>query len=80
MQTFKIQSFDNGFQQIIGFTKLSNDPIRIETQTDSAIVVSESTWRDIEETLFLLSINGMRESLLEGKDTPLSDCKTELDW
>ena len=36
--------------------------------------------RSIEETLYLLSIPQMRETLREGVETPVSACSTKLDW
>ena len=46
----------------------------------SALVLSEEDWRAIQETLYLLSIPGLRESIREGMNTPLQFCDTELDW
>lgn len=42
------------------------------------MLVSESDWRAIQETLYLLSIPGMREAIKEGMETPFEDCVTEL--
>jgi antitoxin YefM len=33
----------------------------------------------IEETLYLLNIRGMRESIVEGMNTPIEDCSEEID-
>lgn len=80
MQTLKINEADNSFAKLFSFAKSQNVPIRIENNVDSAIVLSAELWQDIEETLFLLSMPGMRESLVEGIATPLSQCSSELDW
>lgn len=37
-------------------------------------------WRVIRETLYLLSVPGMRESIREGLQTPVDECSTELPW
>ncbi len=42
--------------------------------------VSEEDWNAISETLYLLSVPGMRQSIKEGLEQDLSDCSTELDW
>ena len=34
----------------------------------------------ILETLYLLSIPGMRESIQDGIKMPVAECATELDW
>jgi PHD/YefM family antitoxin component YafN of YafNO toxin-antitoxin module len=43
-------------------------------------MVSEDDWRAIDETLYLLSIPGMRESIREGMAEPLSKAVKKLDW
>jgi len=53
-------------------------PVIIEAAGGRAVLVSEKEWGDIEETLYLLSIPGMKESILEGMKEDLSQCE-ELD-
>ena len=45
-----------------------------------AVLVSESDWRALEETAFLISIPGMADSIREGIATSIEDCVEELDW
>ena len=58
----------------------SHEPITITGKRNSAVLISEEDWSSVQETLFLLSIPGMRESIREGMDTPVEELKTELDW
>jgi len=58
----------------------SHEPIQISGKRHSAILISETDWRAIQETLFLESIPGMRESIVKGLKTPLEQCGKELDW
>jgi antitoxin YefM len=58
----------------------SHDPIQIVGKRNSAVLVSEEDWRAIQETLYLSSISGMRESIREGLKTPVEECEEELDW
>ncbi|QUX97216.1 type II toxin-antitoxin system prevent-host-death family antitoxin [Marinomonas sp. CT5] len=58
----------------------SHQPIVITGKRNNAVLVSEEDWSAIQETLFLLSIPNMRESIREGMDTPASECDEELDW
>ena len=58
----------------------SNEPIQITGKRNNAVLVSEDNWRAIEETLYLLSIPGMRESVQEGLSTPIDECLKEIDW
>lgn len=58
----------------------SREPVLISGKRGKAVLVSEADWRAIQETLYLLSIPGMRESIREGLATPLSECAAELNW
>lgn len=58
----------------------SHEPILITGKRSNAVLVSEEDWRSIQETLYLLSIPGMRESIIEGLNTPAEECAKELEW
>jgi len=58
----------------------SHEPVQITGKRGSAVLVSESDWRAVQETLYLVSIPGMRESILEGMATPASELEDELSW
>ena len=58
----------------------SHEPIQIAGKRHSAVLVSESDWRAIQETLFLESIPGMRASIIKGLKTPASKCAKDLPW
>ena len=58
----------------------SHEPIQITGKRASAVLVSEQDWRSIEETLYLLSIPDMRESICDGLQTPLTECSPDLPW
>jgi antitoxin YefM len=58
----------------------SHEPIEITGRRSNAVLVSEDDWRSVQETLHLLSIPGMRESILEGMATRAEDLDEKLDW
>ncbi len=58
----------------------AHEPILITGQRHNAILVSQEDWNAIQETLYLLSVPGMRESLHEGMNTPIEECYPELSW
>jgi len=58
----------------------SHEPIQISGKRGNAVLVSEKDWCCIQETLNLLSTAGMRESILEGLQTPIEVCQQELEW
>ena len=58
----------------------SHRPIRITGKRNNAVLLSEEDWAAVQETLYLLSVPGMRESLKKGMDTPPETCHKALDW
>ena len=58
----------------------SHEPIQITGKRGNAVLLAEEDWRAVQETLYLLSVPGMRESILEGMKTPVEECDAELDW
>jgi antitoxin YefM len=61
-------------QEVLDDAASSHEPVQITGENGSAVLVAEEDWRAIQETLHLLSIPGMRESIREGLKTPLSEC------
>ena len=61
-------------------TAQSHQPIHIAGKSANAVLLSEEDWQAIQETLYLLSVPGMRESIKEGMAEPLGASAEELDW
>ena len=66
--------------RLIDQTNESHQPIHIAGKRTSAVLVSSEDWQAIQETLHLLSVPGMRESIKEGMAEPLGESAKELDW
>jgi len=66
--------------KLINETADSHEPILISGKTANAVLISEEDWNAVNETLHLLSIPGMRESIIEGLQTPLEDCDESIEW
>ncbi|MEK0427583.1 MAG: hypothetical protein RL001_110 [Pseudomonadota bacterium] len=58
----------------------SHQPVLISGKRNSAVLVSHEDWAAIQETLYLLSIPGMRESIRKGMQTPLEKTSSKLTW
>ncbi|MBD3241581.1 MAG: type II toxin-antitoxin system prevent-host-death family antitoxin [Chitinivibrionales bacterium] len=58
----------------------SHQPVHIGGKRGGAVLVSDDDWASIQETLYLLSIPGMRESIRKGMETPLDKCSKDLKW
>ena len=65
---------------LIDQTKDFHEPIIISGKRNNAVLISEEDWNAIQETLYLCSIPGMRESILEASKEPLEESAKELDW
>lgn len=59
-------------QELIDSVSQSHQPIVIAGQNNNAVLLSEADWAAIQETLYLLSVPGMRESIQEGLATPIA--------
>lgn len=58
----------------------SHEPIQITGKRGNAVLIAEDDWRAVQETLYLTSVPGVRESIVEGMKTPVAECDEELDW
>ncbi|MDP2868772.1 type II toxin-antitoxin system Phd/YefM family antitoxin [Methyloversatilis sp.] len=66
--------------RLIDQTAASHQPIHIAGKRTSAVLISAEDWQSIQETLYLLSVPGMRESIKEGMAEPLGESARELSW
>ena len=66
--------------RLIDQAAASHEPIVITGKRANAVLISEDDWRAVQETLYLLSIPGMRESIREGLETSVEECAEDLDW
>lgn len=57
-----------------------HEPVQITSRRGNAVLLSEEDWRSIQETLHLLSIPGMRESIRKGLETPVDQCSEDPGW
>lgn len=80
MTNFKVSEARSNLYRLIDKAAESHKPVLITGKRNNAVLVSEEDWRSIEETLFLLSVKGMRESIIEGMERPLDKCLKELEW
>jgi len=58
----------------------SHEPVEIIGKRNSAVLIAQEDWRAIQETLYLCSMPNLRESIVEGVQTPVERCDEELDW
>lgn len=58
----------------------SHEPVLITGKRSNGVLISEDDWKSIQETLYLTSIPGMRDSITKGMKTSLKKCSKNLDW
>ena len=80
MKQAQLKDMEKNFEQIFEDVLVSGEPVKILKDTGNAILVSEEIWRGMTETLNLVSISGMRESICSGMREPITDTKIGLDW
>ena len=66
--------------KLIDDTTVNHEPVIITGKRGNAVLLAEEDWNAINETLYLLSVPGMRESIIDGMQETLDDCANELDW
>ncbi len=80
MATYSASEAREKFYRLIDEVSASSEPVQITGKRANAILISETDWKAIQETLYLLSIPGMRESIRKGLTTPINKCSKELKW
>ena len=80
MTTLSASEARKRLYNLVDEVKESHAPIQIVGKRSSAVLVSEEDWKAIEETLYLVSIPGMRESIKKGIKTPIEKCSEEPGW
>ena len=80
MGSMNVTNARKNLYRIVEEVNETHEPIEITGKNASAVLVGEDDWRSITETLFLTYIPGMRESILEGMNTPVADLDEDPEW
>ncbi len=80
MTTLNATEARSRLYSLIDETINTHQPVLITGKRGNAVLVSEEDWNAISETLHLLSVPGMRESIKEGLNQDLSESSREIDW
>jgi len=79
MRTINVTKARADLYNLLLETSESHEPIQITGKKTNAVLLAEDDWRAIQETLYLSSIPGMRESIIEGLETGIEETE-ELGW
>ena len=80
MKRIQLKDVQENCEQVLDDVLVSGGPIKIVKDTGNAILVYEEIWLGMIETLNLMSMPGMRESILSGMREPITHTTTALDW
>lgn len=82
MSTINITNARKDLYNLVENVNLYSEPALIVGKKGNAVLLSEDDWNAIQETLYLNSIEGMAESIIEGAKTPIEDCISEdmVEW
>ena len=82
MLNTNITNFRKNIFSMLEQTVRYNQTLNVSTKDGNAVILSEDDYRSLMETVSLLSIPGMRDKLIEGRETPLADCvpESEVEW
>lgn len=80
MNTLTASEARANLYRLLDQTSESHQPITISGKRNSAVLVSAEDWEAIQETLYLLAVPGMRESIKEGMEEDVDSCSKDLDW
>ena len=77
-----VTNFRKDIYNILEQTIKFNEPVSVNTKTGNAIILSEEDYNGLMETLYLSSIQGMKESIIEGLNASLSECisESQVEW
>jgi antitoxin YefM len=82
MQNMNISNFRRNIFNVLEQTIKYNEPVNISTKDGNAVVISEEDYNNLIETMYLSSIPGMKEKIIDGMKTPVSECipENEVNW
>ncbi|MDJ0675289.1 MAG: type II toxin-antitoxin system Phd/YefM family antitoxin [Calothrix sp. MO_167.B42] len=80
MSLLPVNDAQKNLQKLIDQVAQEGKPVMIQGEYGNAILLAEKDWCAIQETLYLLSIPGLGESIKEGLATPIAEWDEELDW
>ena len=80
MTTLNANQASAKMQTLLEELAVSHEPVQIVGKRSNGVLISEEDWRALQETVYLLSIPGMRKSIREGLRTPVSKCSPKLRW
>jgi antitoxin YefM len=80
METLTVTQARADLYKLIEKVGTDHHPTLIVGKKGNAVLMSEEDWHSVNETMYLLSVPGMRESIIEGMNEPLESCARKIEW
>lgn len=80
MTTITATEARKNLYKLVENVSVSHIPLQITGKKNNAVLISEEDWNSIQETLYLVTIPKMRDSIQSGMNAKIEDCSTELKW
>ena len=80
MRTISVTKARSTLFQLVNEAANSHEPVQITGKKANVVLIAEEDWRSIQETMYLLSVPGMRESIVKGLQTPLAEASEDPGW
>jgi len=80
MKTINATYFRNNAYNLIDEVDETHEPIHVKGKRAEAVLLSNDDYNAIQETLYILSVPGMRESIIDGMNTPIEECSEEISF
>ena len=80
MTTVNVTEARDKLYRLVDEASQTHSPIVITARRGNAVLIAEEDWNAINETLYLLSVPGMRESIRKGMQESLDECRKDPGW
>jgi PHD/YefM family antitoxin component YafN of YafNO toxin-antitoxin module len=82
MTTINATNFRKNIYSTLEQTIKYSEPVSIVTKDGNAVIISEEDYRGLMETLAIYTTPGLKEAIIEGRDTPISECipADKVEW
>lgn len=82
MTNTNITNFRKKIYELLEQTIKYNEPINVSTKNGNAIILSEEDYNNLIETIYISSIPGLKDDIIEGLKEPVEECvdEDEVKW
>ena len=80
MRTISVTKARSTLFQLVNEAASSHEPVQITGKKANVVLIAEEDWRSIQETMYLLSVPGMRKSIVGGLQTPIAQASEDPGW